>query len=164
MAMRTLMILVLCGGVLSACHTPRGAILGYTGGSYTYFSTEQMPKTFRLVDTRTEEVIFIEEIPAGKQLTIQFIKGEGNDPVNTPDLMMYEVMPINTRIGTLRNSMTVPNAACRRIDIDFRPAPEAAPEPAGQIYRPDRLNDGNEWMTPEGGEIPEERSGHIYDD
>jgi len=43
---------------LVGCHRPHGGMMSYTGGSYTYYSYETMPKTIRIVDLRTDEVIF----------------------------------------------------------------------------------------------------------
>ena len=65
----------------------------------------------------------------GKQLTLDFKTGDGDDPVATPDLMRYEIFPIGTSIGRLRNSLTVPNQYSRRIDVDYRAGPETAPPP-----------------------------------
>jgi hypothetical protein len=149
---------------LTGCHTPRGAILPYTGNSYTYYSTEQMPKTITIVDTRTNEPFFTQEIPPGRQLTIQFLKDEGDDEVNTPDLMLYQVFDLGTRIGKLRNSMSVPNATCRKIEMDFRTGPEASPAPPEQRFRTDTLSGRPSWWTPEGGPLPENDGQNIYDD
>ena len=75
----------------------------------TFYSTEDSPKTVTLVDIRSGERVFIMEIPAGKQLVLDFVGDNGDDPVNTPDLMKWEVFPIGTGYGALSNAMTVPN-------------------------------------------------------
>jgi hypothetical protein len=155
--------LLLASAMLAGCHSPRGAILTYSGGSATYQSTELMPKTVTIVDTRTEETVFTMDIPAGRQLTVQFFRDQGDDPVRTPDLMMYEVFDLGTRVGKLRNSLTVPNATCRRVDLDFREGPEAAPTPPSEMYRTDRLANRPPWWKPEGGPMPDADSKNIYD-
>ena len=50
--------------LLSGCHGPAGAWMSYTGGSNTFESHELMPKTVKLIDLRTNEVIFSMDIPA----------------------------------------------------------------------------------------------------
>ena len=156
----------LLGGaaVLAAagCYTPEGGLMPYTGGPSTYYSTEQYPCTVTLVDTRTGEPFFTLEIPVGKQLSLDFKAGEGDDPVNTPDLMRYEVWPIGTSTGTLRNALTVPDQWSRRIDVDYRRGPEYVPKPAEEQLRIDSQHPG--WWSPEGGSMPANPAMTIYDD
>ncbi len=151
--------------VLVGCHRPHGAMMSYTGASHTYYSTEMQPKTVRLVDLRTDEVIFSLDIPPGKQLTLDFVDGEGDDPTYSPDLMRYQVFDLGTTMGKLRNSLTVPAATSRRLDMFVRQGPEyvtAAPE---RQLRTDELEDRPQWWTPAGGELPEDKKGmKSYDD
>jgi hypothetical protein len=126
-----------------------------SGGALTYYSTEPLPMTITLVDTRSEEPVFAMEIPVGKQLTLQFREDKGDDPVGTPDLMVYEVFPRGTKGGKLRNALTVPNRYCRRIDVTYRAAPEAAPVPPDQAIRADQERPA--WWTPEGGPLPPDK-------
>ncbi len=147
------------------CYSPGGGLLPRTGAAQTYWSTEIMPATVTIVDTRTEEAIFSIEIPVGKQLTFDFVEGEGDDPVMTPDLMRYQVFDLGTSIGKLRNSLTVPNRSCRRIDVDYRPAPEYRPVPPEQAMRLDDRSGRPGWWTPRGGPIPDiDAALTIYDD
>ena len=44
----------------------------------------------------------------------------GKDPVETPDLMRWQVWDVGTRSGSMQNALSVPNAASVRIDIDVR--------------------------------------------
>src|SRR5437762_3542680 len=93
-AANTLSTAILVSGIALAatgCHSPSGGVFPHTGGSITYYSTESSPKTVKLIDLRTNEELFAVDIPAGKQLTLNFDKGAGDDPVNSPDLMRYEV-------------------------------------------------------------------------
>jgi hypothetical protein len=141
------------------CHRPQGAMMAYTGGSHTYYSTEDQPKTVRITDVRTNEVIFSMDVPAGKQLTMDFVPGEGDDPVYTPDLMRYHVWDIGTETGVLENSLTVPAANSRRIDVFLREGPEYAEAPPQRMLRADEVGERPDWWTPEGGEMPEDRKG-----
>jgi hypothetical protein len=146
---------------VAGCHNPQGGIMPYTGGTSTYYSTETYPCTVTLVDTRTGETFFTLEIPVGKQLTLDFKKGEGDDPVNTPDLMRYEVWPIGTSVGTLRNALTVPDQWSRRIDVNYRRAPEYAPRPPEEELRIDSMRP--DWWSPLGGSMPANPATTLYD-
>lgn len=157
-----LMILAAAAGLvagLGACHRPQGAMLSYTGESITYYSTEYQPKSVELLDLRTGEVLFAMDIPAGKQLTIDFVPGEGDDPVYTPDLMRWEVFDLGSEFGKLTNSMTVPTATSRRLDYFLRPGPEYVTAAPDESLRTDELRDRPEWWTPEGGPMPEDNKG-----
>ena len=145
------------------CHSPGGGWLPMSGGSQTYSSTEMMQKTVTMIDQRTNEVFFSIEIPPGKQLSIDFDKGEGDDPVNTPDLMYYEIMDAGTSCGKLHNSMTVPNATCRLIKVDLRRGVEYAPGKPDRELRTDETADRPAWWTPEGGPMPEDKKTAMYD-
>jgi hypothetical protein len=144
---------------LPACYSPGGAIMPYTGGAYTYYSYEMKPKTVRVVDLRTNEVVFSMDIPPGKQLTMDFVTGKGDDPIYTPDLMRYEVFDMGTKIGKLHNVMTVPSAANRRIDVTLREGPEYITAPPERTLRTDEMEDRPDWWTPAGGELPEDQKG-----
>ncbi len=149
--------------VLTGCHRPEGALMTYTGQTSTYWSTESKPVTVTIVDTRTGKPFFTMEVPVGKQLTLDFVNDEGDDPVLTPDLMRWEVFERGTQMGTLRNAMSVPDSYARRIDVDYRPAPEYAPRPADQALRVD--HEKPDWWTPRGGPVIEANSAMtIYDD
>jgi hypothetical protein len=120
--------------VMSACHSPGGGWYPYSGGTNTYYSYENQPKSVVLVDTRSGEEFFTMDIPAGKQLTFDFVTGGGDDPVNRPDLMRWEVWDMFTYTGQLTNSLSVPNAASRRVDVHFREGPEyKQPEPGNEL-------------------------------
>src|SRR5688572_21341055 len=149
---------------LSACHSPSGGIMPYTGGPSTYYSTEMMQKTVSVVDTRTGEVVFLVDVPAGKQLTFDFATGEGDDPVQRPDLMRYEIMELGTRVGKLHNAITVPNAASRRVDVALRSAASYASQPPQRPLRADELADRPDWWTAQGGPMPQDNKTELYDD
>mgnify|MGYP006293257393 CR=1 FL=1 len=141
---------------LPACHSPKGGIMPYTGGSFTYYSTETQPKTVRIVDQRNNEEVFAMDIPPGKQLTFDFVEGKGDDPVYTPDLLRWELFPMGTMTGGLRNSMTVPNAASRKIIVELREGIEYAPGGEQRPQQTDQAKGKPDWWSPEGGPVPEE--------
>ncbi len=143
--------------VLAGCYGPRGAIYPYSGNGYTYVSTEMKPVTITLFDTRTDEPFFKMEIPVGKQLTLNFLEGKGDDPVLRPDRMVYAIMDAGTSTGRLTNQLTCPPLGCRRIVYDLRPAPEAREMPAEYDYRIDGVKGRPAWWTPQGGELPREK-------
>lgn len=152
-------------GVLSGCHRPQGALMSYSGGSRTYYSTESFPKTVTIYDQRSNEAVFAMDIPVGKQLTFDFVEDEGDDPVQRPDLMRYQVFDIGTKIGRLRNTLPVPNAASRLIDMEIRGSFEyAEAEDDMDLYRLDMPDDRPDWWSPEGGQMPDDGSASvIYD-
>ena len=140
--------------VLAGCHSPKGGFMPNSKSSYTYYSTETMPKSITMIDLRTNEEVFSIDIPAGKQLTFDFVEGAGDDPVYRPDLMRYMIWDIGTSIGKLRRSLTVPASYSRRIEVDIRPGSEYRPADPTRELRSDEMNDRPEWWTPEGGDMP----------
>ncbi|MBT8485732.1 MAG: hypothetical protein HKO59_12150 [Phycisphaerales bacterium] len=147
------------GLALGGCYRPHGAAMPYTGQPYTYYSTDMKPKNFRLLDVRTDDVVFSMDIPVGTQLTVQFLNGEGDDLVYTPDLMLYQVFDLGTTTGKLRSSMSVPDAGSRRIEVSLRPGPEYLTPLPDRELRTDELEDRPAWWTPEGGDLPDENVG-----
>lgn len=149
-------------GLLGGCHRPQGALVPYPGGSLTYYSTEDQPKSVTVVDTRSDEVVFAMDIPVGKQLSMNFQADAGDDPVERPDLMRYEIWDIGTRYGRLRNTVTVPNANSRRVDMYLRNAPEYAEYPDDHQYRTDDDEDRPDWWSERGGVKPDDNGRTIY--
>ncbi len=152
MPTRTLLVITSTTLLLVGCYNPRGAFYPYVGQAVTYWSTEMKPTTITIIDTRTMEPFFTVEIPVGKQLVIDFKEGEGDDDVLTPDLMRYEIFKVGKTTGTLHNAITVPNQFSRRIDVNYRPAPEYAQAPADRQDRVDK--DKTDWWSSEGGSKP----------
>jgi hypothetical protein len=124
----------------------------HTGGGFTYESTSLLPTTVtvtnaceRSTDHPNGTPFFIMEIPPGKQLTFNFEEEGGDDPVKRPSRMMYSLWAKGTQTGKLENVLSCPPAACRRIEVTYRPAPEQA--------RPDesyRLQTGPDAVGPVG--------------
>ncbi|MFM7051179.1 MAG: hypothetical protein ACKOYN_03470 [Planctomycetota bacterium] len=142
---------------LSACYGPRGAWMPHTGNGFTYVSSEMQPVTITLVDTRTETAFFKLDIPPGKQLTLNFLEGKGDDPVERPDRMIYAIMEAGTSTGRLTNQLTCPPEGCRRIDYTLRSTPEWREEPPEYRDRVDAVKGKPAWWTPQGGELPKEK-------
>ncbi|HWB19674.1 MAG TPA: hypothetical protein VG711_05185 [Phycisphaerales bacterium] len=153
----------LSSALITGCYSPEGGWLPHSGGPVTYYSTEEYPKTITLVDTRTNEVLFTMDVPVGKQLSIDFDAGQGDDPVNTPDLMRYSVWDIGTMYGRLGNSLSVPNASCRRVDMSIRPGVEYAQKSKEAQLRTDQESDRPDWWTSKGGPLPEQKTTNMYD-
>ncbi len=139
---------------LVGCYSPKGGVYPSSGAGYTYESSEMNPVTVAVIDTRTEEPFFKLEIPAGKQLTMNFIEGQGDDPVERPDRMVYSIWDAGTSIGRLTNQLTCPPLGCRRIDYSVRTAPEWREEPPAYVDRVNSATTKPSWWTPQGGELP----------
>jgi len=151
--------------LLSGCYYPGGGLFSSTGGPQTYLSTEALQKSVTMLDLRTGEVFFSIDIPPGKQLVIDFERGKGDDPVYTPDLLMYDVFDAGTKTGSLGNSMTVPPAAARRIEMNVVQAPAFRPGDDGATASPGEISSAPAWWTPEGGPIDRDHGGvGVYDD
>jgi len=148
----------------TGCYSPKGGALPSSTGAWTYASTESIGKTFTLVDVRSGEPVFVQVVPPGEQLTVRFLEGLGDDPVATPDRMIYELQPIGTSSGRLRNQITVPPAGARRIDIDVTQDIRFRDRPLEERYRVDAPEDRPDWWSPVGGPIPAERMRQPYDD
>ncbi len=107
--------------------TLAGCVPGYyAGGSlasldlYTYESTPDYPQTVTLVDTSTGEKIWSVDIPVGKQLVIRFAENKAKGDKSRPDVMRWEIMQRDTTSGVLDNSIPVPPAWQRRVDVTLR--------------------------------------------
>ena len=151
---RFLLSLVLPLALLAGCYAPDGGFMPGSGRGYTYCSTSMQPLTISIVDTRTQDAFFVMELPPGKQLTFNFLQGGGDDPVYTPDRMIYAVWDNGTVGGHLDNQLTCPPASCRRIDVEIREAPVwPEPDPAVRL-RTDQEADRPGNASPKGGPIP----------
>lgn len=158
-------ILLLCLAVmpmaLMGCYAPDGGAYPASNGTFTYYSTTTSPKTIAVVDARDEEAFFTMELPVGQQLTLKFLVGGGNDAVETPDRMMWEVFDIGTKTGRLMNQMTVPPAMARRIQIALRPVPEQPPVDDRVRLVIEGEGESPDHLSPRGGHMPNDRP--LYD-
>ncbi len=114
------------GAGLSGCigYSPGGNMA--SNDEYTYWSTPHLPQTVTLIDTRTGEKIWTYEIPVGKQLVMHFYTDE-YPGANFTDSMRWDIMDVETSFGHMKNEMPVPGHFARRVDVEVRPSPEAAP-------------------------------------
>lgn len=121
---RNLLSAAMLAGSLAAggCWTEGGR--GYSNDSYTYISREWEPKTISVIDTRTGQAVWSYEVPVGRQLMMEFFAGGGTVP-GMPDELKWSDYPAGMRFGLLDNSVSVPSANVRRVDMKLRPVPEA---------------------------------------
>ncbi|MBL8757880.1 MAG: hypothetical protein JNK35_05565 [Phycisphaerae bacterium] len=117
------------------CWTPGGPMSSQD--RYTYVSTEWMPQTVTIVDTRTQQAIWSQEVPAGQKLVMQFRDSDtysdkkAPDPA-FPDALEWDLWPRDKEWGTPARLSWVPKAAVRRVDVKMRATPEGEPvEPDG---------------------------------
>jgi hypothetical protein len=162
---RASVLATVIGASLSGCYAPNngGGVFSMTGGPCTYYSTETMQKSVTMVDVRTNEMLFSIDLPPGKQLTMVFEEGAGDDPVYRPDLMRYEVFELGTTGGKLHSELTVPNAASRRVDVSVRQQGNYAGPRPRRALRADETANQPDWWTPRGGPMPNERRFNLYD-
>lgn len=75
------------GNLAHGCNTykPGGALQSHD--TFTYFSEAHTPVTVTVVDTRTKEAIFVNEVPVGKQLVIRFYDEQNDSNVIRPAAM-----------------------------------------------------------------------------
>lgn len=138
----------------SGCYSPGGGLFATSTAQFVYPSTEMRPITVTMVNTVTNEPFFVQVVPPGQQLTIQFLEGGGDDAANRPDRLIYEVQPLGTTSGTLANQMTVPPSAARRIDVDIASTPQQREVPENERYRVDDPQSRPGYWSPQGGPRP----------
>lgn len=92
--------------------------------AYTYVSRPYQPQTVSLIDTRTEEVLWSVDVPVGKQLSLEFLDGRGNESGPMPDLMKWDILETGTGRSGLANGLPVPPPESRRVDVSLRATPE----------------------------------------
>lgn len=162
-ALRRALGLVAVAASLAGCYSPDGGMMPSTGRGFTYISTPMRPLSVSVVDTRTQEAFFALDIPPGKQLTFNFIEGGGDDPVYTPNRMVYAIWQSGEQLGNLDNQITAPPYSCCRIDVSIREAPEW-PEADPEVrLRTDQMADRPPYYTPAGGKLPDPASRYVYD-
>lgn len=120
-------VAVVAATLLTGCNTykPGGALQSHD--TFTYFSEAHTPVTVTVVDTRTKEAIFVNEVPVGKQLVIRFYDEQNDSNVIRPAAMRWEVMPLGKTGGELDSVMAVPGPDARRVDVAIRKSPEYPP-------------------------------------
>ncbi|MCZ6834455.1 MAG: hypothetical protein O7G85_01645 [Planctomycetota bacterium] len=131
----------------TGCYSPKGGLMPATGGPQTYHSYETLPVTITIVDLRSNDEIFTMHVPPGKQLTFDFQIGEGDDPIYNPDLMRFEVFDMGTDSGKLRNTLSVPAADARRIDVTYRHEYEYRSAQGNVPFHPDQIVNRPNWTN-----------------
>ncbi|MFG0328610.1 MAG: hypothetical protein ACF8PN_01820 [Phycisphaerales bacterium] len=111
---------------LNGCYS-QGGNRGYKGSPHSWISTTNQPLTLTLVDIRSGEELWTMDIPVNHKLVTRFRRGGGDDPINRPDRLDYELMDLRHRTGGLNSSISVPASHARRWESSVRPAPEYPP-------------------------------------
>lgn len=122
---------MLGASALTGCRSTDSPSGGYPGSSHSWESEMAWPKTLVLVDSRTNEPIWVYEIPAGMRLVTRFT--EGDAPIADemrPDFLLYDVFNARQPAGNLANRLPVPPPDGRRWEVFLRPMPELPPLPA----------------------------------
>ena len=154
--MRLIMLMAVLTFAGCSFHKPGGTLFRGTGDTTTIESTERVQKSVTLVDIRSGEVLVSIDVPIGKQLTWDIVPGMGKDPVETPDLMRWQIWEVGTRTGSMQNALSVPNASSMRVDIDIRQDVAYAEGPTQLTPRSDRPV-APEWWRREAGSMPSSR-------
>ncbi len=120
-------LIALCSG----CEYTPGMNPGWRAGGdlasndrYTFISTPHAPQTITIIDTRSGEIIWSRDVPVGQQLNLRFVPDVNKDNPVRPDVMKYGVTEAGRRFARLTDSITVPAADSRRIDVELRKGPE----------------------------------------
>lgn len=122
--------LMLGSSFLGACAFKPGGS-GSSNDTYTYQSFSDSPKTISVIDTRTGQPVWTGEVPVGQQLVVRFVDKTGESEVQGSALMRWAYMPIGSQQVSLPNTVTVPPASMRRIDMELREGPEPHMSSAG---------------------------------
>jgi hypothetical protein len=97
--------------------------------AYTYESTLDFAQTVKVVNVQNNAVLFEMEVPVGKQLVVRFYADHDVKNETCPDLLRWEMMERGKEmVPDLRNSMPVPASIYRRLDVEYRKNPTAAPK------------------------------------
>lgn len=113
-----LCFLVLLSGLVG-CRSPE---------SYSYVSTAHIPQTVTLLDTRTGESVWSQEIPVGRQLNITFLVRHDTADSQGWDEMRWSITEIGQQHSGRTSVIRVPPPSERRLDVTMRDIPEDRPE------------------------------------
>jgi hypothetical protein len=100
----------------------------YSQDKHVYISRAHTPTTVSVVDTRSQETIWTQDVPVGQQLVVRFFARRTKDNAANPDEMRWGLCRAG---GTARfpdeNRLAVPGASARQLKVDYRTAPEYPP-------------------------------------
>ncbi len=124
--------------------------------SYQFPSSTHMPQTVTLSNTRTGERLWSQEVPAGSQLNLVFVRAPGVAEEQNYDEMRWSITPIGRSPGnalsttpTSRSSMMrVPPPSERRLDVQVREGPEDRPGAVGFVAPPAQPTTGAPSQAP----------------
>lgn len=124
--------------------------------SYQFPSTTHTPQTVTLVNTRTGERLWSQEVPAGSQLNIAFVRSPGVAEEQHYDEMRWSITSLGRSPGsvlsttpTSRSSMMrVPPPSERRLEVVVRDGPEDRPSAVGAVTPPAQPTTGAPSQAP----------------
>jgi len=96
-----------------------------THESHRFQSRPHVPQTVSLVDTATGETVWTYEIPVGQELTVEFRRSNSIAEEEGWDEMSWRVGRIGLSRTDPPNTMRVPPASHRRLDLYVRAGTEA---------------------------------------
>ncbi|GJQ29201.1 MAG: hypothetical protein HBSAPP03_10850 [Phycisphaerae bacterium] len=116
--------------VLLALAVP-ALLLASCGGheAYHFPSSAHQPQTITLVDTRTGESVWSQEVPVGKQLNMRFMRRGDIADGQGWDEMRWSISDVGRDQSGTPSTMRVPPPSERRIETHVRTTPESRPEP-----------------------------------
>ena len=91
---------------------------------FTYRSTEFMPQTVTLMDTRDLQPLWSSDVPVGYELRVRFVRNYDTENVRLPDTMRWAIVPAKASGRVLSNQIPCPPHGSRRLDVAVRSTPE----------------------------------------
>lgn len=127
-ARRTVLAALALGALItvpSACTYNRVEGNMRSDDHFTYVSTYDMPITVTLSDLRDGSVIWTFDVPVGRKLSLRFHPGAARgESLEHPDLMRWGEFDKDSWTGAMANSIPVPPATARRLDVRIRDTAE----------------------------------------
>lgn len=108
--------------------------------NYLYKSTPHLPVTVTLVDTRTDEEVWSQDVPVGSALKLAFRRNGTHDDPYGVSVMTWRWTGKAEQAGERSGRLTVPTRDVRRIDLHYRdpveryvPVPPSQPSPEVEL-------------------------------
>lgn len=121
--------LIASAALLAGCQGYKAGGPGMSIGQFTYESYPDDPKTVLLIDHTTGETLWSVDVPIGQKVVIKFDDGKNPGDPARPDIMRWDLMAMSVGYETLDNSMPVPPAWQRRLEMTLRTSPGATAPP-----------------------------------
>lgn len=101
--------------------------------TYRFRSTTNLPQSVTLLDTRTGESVWSQEVPVGRQLNVSFRRNPNTADSQGWDELRWSISDIGASLTGNSSTIMVPPPSERRLEVDFRPTPETRP-PGGSRF------------------------------